>query len=196
MDILPIIEKAISSKEKLMIVYLGGSRPGVVREIAPLSLDNGKVRARCYLSNTVKTFMIKKIQIMDSDGVLTEANYQQDEVFPFFNSYSEVYDLLVNRLVDLGWYIELSNDSISLHRKFKNGKLRKSSEISIYYDEYVYDEYVVWGSGSNEIPEAKKRKKMNPYMFSARNEQTCGFKSLEKSVRKFVKYAELLAPNE
>lgn len=196
MDIIPIIKNAIDSKDRLMVVYLGGSQPGAVREIAPLSLKNGKVRARCYISNVIKTFLAEKMQIMDSDGALSETNYKQDEVFPLFNSYNEVYEYLKQRLLDLGWHVTFTSDSISLHKKFKNGNPRKTSEVSIYFDEYTFEMYADWDSERSFTPEVEERKKMNPYMFSAKNEQTCGFKTLEKSVRKFVKFSELLAPNK
>ncbi|KZN59339.1 hypothetical protein N473_04030 [Pseudoalteromonas luteoviolacea CPMOR-1] len=196
MDTLSIIENAINSKEKLMVVYLGGSQPGAVREIAPLSIKNGKVRARCYMSNVIKTFLTEKIQIMDSDGALTETNYTQDEVYPLFHSYYEVYEYLKQRLLYLGWHVTFTSDSISVHKKFKNGNPRKTSEVSIYFDEYTSEMFADWDSEGSFTPEVEVRKKKKPYMFSAKNEQTCGFKTLEKSVRKFVKFSELLAPNK
>jgi len=196
MDISPIIEKAINSKERLMVVYLGGSQPGAVREISPLSLKNGKIRARCYMSNVTKTFLVEKMQIMDTDGVLTETSYKQEEALPKFISYSEVYDFLKQRLVEFGWHINFTTDSVSLHLKFKNGRSLKRSEVSIYFDEYTFDCYAEWDSDGNFSPEIEERKKISPYMFSAKDQQTCGFKSLEKSVLKFIKFAELLAPNK
>jgi len=196
MDISPIIEKAINSKERLMVVYLGGSQPGAVREIAPLSQKNGKIRARCYMSNAIKTFLAEKMQIMDSDGALTETTYKQEEILPQFNSYNEVYDFLKQRLADLGWYINVKKDSLSLHLKFKNGNPLKRSEVSIYFDEYTTDCYVDWDSNGDFSPEIEERKKTNPYMFSAKDQQTCGFKTLEKSALKFIKFAEILAPNK
>jgi len=44
----------------------GGCKPGAVREIAPISVKNGKVKARCYSSNVVKTFVAKEIEILNS----------------------------------------------------------------------------------------------------------------------------------
>lgn len=60
-----VLQEAITTGEVLRIRYEGGSQPGAERDISPISLKEGKVRARCYSSNAVKLFVIDKITILD-----------------------------------------------------------------------------------------------------------------------------------
>jgi hypothetical protein len=67
MDVSENIKGAIECHEVLTVKYHGGSsKPCSVRQIHPLqTLDTGKVRAKCLSSNSVKVFMIDKIEIVD-----------------------------------------------------------------------------------------------------------------------------------
>lgn len=60
------LQEAIDDGEELKVIYQGGSQPGSLREIAPISLKNGKVSARCFTSNAVKSFLLEKISIVDA----------------------------------------------------------------------------------------------------------------------------------
>lgn len=62
-EVLARLESAIGTGELVSIVYHGGSQPGAFREITPLQIEDGKVRARCYTSNAVKTFALDKIEL-------------------------------------------------------------------------------------------------------------------------------------
>lgn len=60
-----IIHEAISTGEVLTIRYHGGSSPGATRQIAPIRImSNGTVQARCFTSDAVKPFFIRKIEIL------------------------------------------------------------------------------------------------------------------------------------
>ncbi|MFO7875462.1 MAG: hypothetical protein R6U55_02625 [Desulfovermiculus sp.] len=61
------ISMAIDTGEVLRIQYHGGSQPGAIREIAPKSLKNGKVRAYCYSSESTKSFLLNKIEVVSNE---------------------------------------------------------------------------------------------------------------------------------
>lgn len=68
MDIETRVRQAIAAGEVLKITYEGGSQPGSVREIAPMTIESGKVRAHCYMSGAVKQFSLAKITIVEGDA--------------------------------------------------------------------------------------------------------------------------------
>ena len=82
------IREAAEAGEVLRVIYAGGSQPGARREIAPISIQNGKVRARCFSSNAVKTFVIDKIEVVEGNqattavewnaGAMPSVNYSAD----------------------------------------------------------------------------------------------------------------------
>jgi hypothetical protein len=58
------LENAIDSSATLRVRYFGGSSPGGEREIQPISVKDGKVRARCLLSGETKTFIVEKMELV------------------------------------------------------------------------------------------------------------------------------------
>ena len=61
--ILDSLQEAIQSGHSLKVRYFGGSTPGAERELFPLSIANGKVRARCVVTQQAKTFVIEKMEL-------------------------------------------------------------------------------------------------------------------------------------
>jgi hypothetical protein len=53
-DVETVLQEAIETGEIITIIYKGGSKTGAKRDISPISIKNGKVRARCHSSNAVK----------------------------------------------------------------------------------------------------------------------------------------------
>lgn len=43
-----VLVDAIENKQSLTVVYLGGSQPGTLRNISPISINGDKLRARCH----------------------------------------------------------------------------------------------------------------------------------------------------
>ena len=66
------LHAAIEDGEVLRITYAGGSQPGAERDIAPISIKDGKVRARCYSSNAVKMFVIDKVSLVGASSSTSE----------------------------------------------------------------------------------------------------------------------------
>lgn len=187
--------------EVVKIRYHGGSQPGVLREIAPISVREGKVRARCFESDAIKLFAIDKIEIVkpSSKGERWDKDKAETE------HYLSLAHLLKEKeqfLRGLGWHIESSLDgdeqSLTLHRSFKNGKLLKGWDISLTYEKYTYDMVIDWESDDYEV-EATPRitgKRQRPWSVSAKNETTRSYGSLDKAEAKFSEWVNAYAPSK
>ena len=139
MDVVQALESSIEAGEILVVAYHGGSKPGSVREIAPISIKNGKVRARCYSSNAVKTFIAEKIEILNSHEDKPSEKWEASIVpFSDCDSISSFIENARSDLEELGWFVQCSKDEhAQLFRYFKNGKLRKTSDIDFSFNEYT-----------------------------------------------------------
>ena len=78
-----VLVDAIENKQSLTVVYLGGSQPGTLRNISPISINGDKLRARCHSSGAVKVFNLGKIQL-PSDSCAVSMHYGEMTTFmPF-----------------------------------------------------------------------------------------------------------------
>ncbi|EOO8726807.1 hypothetical protein I5R18_RS00010 [Escherichia coli] len=66
-----ILLDAIENKKSLTVIYLGGSQPGTLRDISPISISEDKLRARCHSTDAVKFFNIGKIQLPSDSSMIT-----------------------------------------------------------------------------------------------------------------------------
>jgi len=67
MDVIARLKEALKSGEIIKIVYYGGSQPGTCREITPLRILDDEVTAKCYQSDSIKTFKIAKIELVTNE---------------------------------------------------------------------------------------------------------------------------------
>jgi hypothetical protein len=172
--ILNKLAEAISTGELINIIYHGGSEPGTARMIMPIKIEGDKVRARCYASNKVKAFSLEKIEfaaddISDYTGTHQEPASLEEAITPY-----------LDELKAAGWDIELTSDSVRLFTFFKNGKRRKTSELSLSYyipqEHYEFDE--------PEAVEEPDGINQRPW-----HVQGHAYKYLSKAVSKFLKLA-------
>jgi hypothetical protein len=142
----PDIVEAISTGEILTVVYHGGSQPGTKRQISPIKITTGKVYARDLVSGSVKWFAIEKLEIVDADSPvppyrLNARELDKSDFLPFLSA-------KIEELKSLGWHIELSDLSVSAHRPYKNGKIRKGADTGIHFRaEAAKRPWYVWGPG-------------------------------------------------
>ncbi len=186
------LREAIESGEVLKVIYRGGSQPGTLREIAPISIKNNKVSARCYTSNANKSFALEKIVIVEGEVRPPAAGWQPELVR--HEQYRSISQLLENQqslLVQLGWHIEHDNNHLSLHRKFKTGKPLKSSDVALHYEEYTYD---VVADKDGELRKENMRKRERPWTVRGKNRNTKTFSRLEGAAEVFMEWAKSLAP--
>lgn len=191
-ELIEKLTEAIETGEVLSIIYHGGSQPGAVRQLSPIKVTHREVRAREIETGIVKTFLVAKIEL--AGGQTTARRYVPEEGNNINEpaSIQEAFQNEVEELESLGWHVQLEEDSISLHRYFKNGKPLKGSDVSLYFDEYTSD-FVVDLDG--ELQEENVRKKQKPWMVRAKGINTRSYSSLYKAANLFIEQANRLAPN-
>jgi hypothetical protein len=188
-----ILQKAIDNAEVIKIKYHGGSQPGTVRKISPISISNDKVIARCLSSNSVKAFIISKIELCESnnqdDGIEWDPAKKSEVKY---GSFAIFCDLHRSELESLGWHVNSDANFISIHRRFKNGNPLKGSDVSLYYEEFTSDVFV---DMDGEFREENVRKRQRPWMVSVRGMQSRTYGNLDKAADLFMEHAKLLSPN-
>lgn len=187
---LDLLVEATQTGEILSIEYHGGSKPGSRRQIAPIRIDGGSVVARCYSSGQVKHFNIRKIQVFENDAPISYWNPRDSSPpQPRYNNLPEVVQCNEAELLSIGWHIVFDEESISLFRRFKNGKLLKHPEIRIEYVETIEDGY--YDLDMNWQSEIKQRTR--PWVISMRNGGTA-FGRIDRAAQRFMQEARRLAP--
>lgn len=186
------IERAIADGKRLNIIYNGGSHPGAMREIAPISITNGKVMARCYTSNEVKTFTLEKIEIIESEISENKMKWSRTLKYgPRLESIEDLFDREHGTLIKLGWHVEHDENNLTLHRMGKRGKLLKSEDIRLSYIEYSHD--IVMNLDGEWIEERKKRTR--PYSLRSPKKNSRTFGNLVSASIFFMEWAIEMAPN-
>lgn len=99
----------------------------------------------------------------------------KDLIDNIFNSYGHT-------LIKAGWHIETSEESISLHRFFKNGKPRKGSDIYLAY--FEFDESIVDVDDKGNI--FYPNKKTRPWFLGATSHPSKTFKNAEAAAVAFL----------
>lgn len=193
MDTALRLRQAIVAGEVLKIVYEGGSQPGATREIAPMSIHGDKVQAHCYTSNAIKQFRIEKIKILDGNVQAGVPTWQPGQAT--VERYESLSSLLASTratLVRLGWHIENTEASLSLHRRRKNGTPLKGYDVWLLYEEYAYDSVL---GLDGEIHKENVRKRQRPWTVRGKDQETKSFGALDKAAELFLELAKLLAPS-
>jgi hypothetical protein len=150
------------------------------------------VSARCYTSNSVKSFALDKIVVVEGESRPSAAEWQPGLVKP--EQYASISDLVDNQkdhLVLLGWHLEHDKYHLSLHRKVKTGKPLKGSDVALYFEEYTHD--LVAGT-DGELHEENMRKRQRPWTVRGKNQDTKTYSHLDKAAEVFMEWAKLLAP--
>jgi hypothetical protein len=193
-EMLEYLQKASKSGEIVKIIYDGGSQPGAVREVSPVSISEYDMKARDIATGIVKTFLLLKIRFPDSNS--NAPKYDPNSP-PFPNvkikqTISETLTSKVAEIESLGWKVYIQQDGISVHRYFKNGKPRKLPDVSLVYNEFTYDVYV--DGDSDKIIE-EERKSTRPYRVDSPSFETGRtFSDLSNAIILFLNKVKLLAP--
>jgi len=139
------LNEAAEAGEVITVVYYGGSQPGTKRRLTPIKATPIELRARDIATDEVKTFLVSKIEIVPD-------NHPAKEYVPGFVAQPKFADLLealgskVKELQAIGWYVSLSENSVSVHRYFRNGKPRKGADAGILkYEEGSNRPWYVFG---------------------------------------------------
>ena len=201
-EILKCLQDAQETGQVIGIIYHGGSQPGSFREISPVKIDNNKVRARCYASNTVKTFNIDKIELRGDLPTKEEkaAEWNTDYIdADRFGNPATILSTYKEYLTSLGWNVQLNFEEdigqtrICLHTFFKNGKLRKTPVITLSHSPLTSDHFVQLDSDEILI---QYRENSRPWSIGGKNcSNTRTFTKADKAVYEFLKLAKTQAPN-
>jgi hypothetical protein len=191
-----VLIDAIGTGELLTIIYHGGSQPGATREILPIKVTGNKVRARCYTSNAVKTFVIDKIELCKNQTATPATWDAKNKNKVKFSTISAVYKENKEQLESYGWHVLFSESSdgeeacLSLHTLFKNEKVRKTPKALLSYSKYapvtIFDEET-----GEIIYTGEKKESTRPYYTQSR-----AFGKLDNAVKLFMENAEEKAPNK
>ncbi len=191
MNVEDFLKAAIKNSDVVKIVYLGGSQPGSAREITPIQIRDGKCRARCHISNAEKIFNISKMQLLeDSQPFATSAWNPEIQNRVNYSTIEEFVHAEAQNIFALGWHLESSDTSVSLHRKFKNGKPMIGSDVSLNFEEFTSDLGV--DESGNEFEE-NVRKRVRPWVVRGKNKDTKTFSSLDGALLIFLLWAQQIA---
>lgn len=191
-----VLTRAIQAGEILTIKYHGGSQPGAVREIAPISLSGQKLRARCYTSGAVKVFVVEKIEICEEGNISADPKWDPSALpIVQYATISDIYKAQSAVLENSGWHINHELDILSLHRIRKNGTPLKGPDVSITYSEWTSEQYIDQDDDGELIYlESNRRKSARPYGVRGKNHHGASFANLDKAAELFLRLAVELSP--
>lgn len=198
------LKEAIKTGEILKIRYFGGSTPGSERAISPVSIIDDKVRARCIETGAVKTFSISKMELAIF-GEPSKLSLKQSFSPPELPNISEITDYISESLEALGWIVQSTDTSLTLHTAFKNGKVKKTPVASLNFEEfdYVFPEPDInapgfdWGDfipDDDDLENAEKVKRERPWVVRAKDKNTATYGYSNKAMIRFMEWADELSP--
>jgi hypothetical protein len=120
-----ILQNSIHTGELINIIYNGGSVPGASRMIMPIAIEGNKIKARCYKTNTVKSFFLEKITLAESDKITYTGEHKEPETL------IKALEPHLDELKRLGWELESNDIEAGLFTYYKNGKRRKMAAVGI-----------------------------------------------------------------
>lgn len=189
--ILDSLQEAIQSGHSLKVRYFGGSTPGGEREIFPLSIADGKVRARCVVTQQAKTFVIEKMELVEA-GVASVIAETFQAPPPTFDTLAEFSAHHSPGLSEIGWVVQPEEGSVSLHRTFKNGKMVKNPDVSLTFEAMTSDSVLDMDTG--EFVEMNLRPRERPWILHGKGQTTKTFGDIKKAQLAFLEFAKTLAP--
>ena len=179
--------------EVVKIIYRGGTQPGTVREISPVSVSESEIQARDMTSGIVKRFNLSKIELADDNTVARPYDPNAIPQPEPFQSIESAFGPRITELEKMGWYVTLAENGIALRHFFKNGKPLKSSDISLTYDEFIVEQF--YDPDLDDWVTAK-HPSARPYQLVGTTFRTARtFKSLSSAMNLFMEEARINAPS-
>lgn len=183
-----IIQQAIDNKEKISVIYHGGSMSGHPRELGPISIKGNKLRAKCYKSDALKTFVIDKIQIITDDGELTEQKTVPVKRALSFSpelTLTDVAAAIRPHFKDQEWLTNFneSEQALLIYPRFKNGKPKKLPDFALYYEEYRTE--FILNNDTGDLDEVTI-KRVKPWIVKCKGKAVTSFGYLNTAIEKFL----------
>lgn len=193
-----IIQTAIEAKQKINVIYHGGSMSGQPRELGPISIKGNKLRAKCYKTDAFKTFLIERIQIITSDGELTEQKALTVKPTPVVSpkqALSDIFAAIKPHFKDREWLIDFNEaeQSLLIYPRFKNGKPKKSIELALYYEQCRSD--LIFNEQTGDLDEVTI-KRVKPWIVKCKNKTATSFGYLNTAAEKFLVWCDEVLESE
>lgn len=129
------IAQAIEAKSDLQIIYYGGSNPGGKRTITPASVGN-RLRAFCHNDNIEKTFLYHLIDLSEYKEIDHKSG-QSKLIADWSPTPISLESSIREYLPELESYcdqLQLTENTIEMYCRYKNGKLQKTPFLSLEQD--------------------------------------------------------------
>lgn len=177
------LRESLLTGEILTIIYSAGSRKGQLRQIVVIQMIEGdeKIRAKCLIDGVTKSFYIDKISIINEYGVITHsAKFEPAKVYDRVQQLQDELNIL---LAEQPLYINCTENSLSIHKVWKNGNPQKGYLISISFSEFTsngvyFDEEV-------GLTETEDRLSTRPWFVSG-GKNSNSFKYFDKAAHYFL----------
>ena len=203
------LREAIKTGETLHIRYFGGRTPGSERYISPINIYKDKVRAHCMQTESVKTFMIYKLELV-IPGEPSQLAFKHSFEPPEFTNIEEIANYLTDSLQAFVWITQTTETSITLHGAFKNGKAKKTPVVSLDFEEFKYmwpepdtsspdfdwDDFVPDIVEGYTLEDAEMIKRKRPWVVRAKSKETATYGLSKKAIIRFMEWADELSPSE
>lgn len=136
-----IIEKSIANETPIEIIYWAGSQPGSKRLIQPVAIEGDKLRAVCLATGQIKLFFLNKIDIdnLDNPGFKSYRLGAVDHQAEILNLH-QISKTFIDQLTADGWHVIITEVSLGVHLKYKNGTPHKTAEVDLLYFQERCDE--------------------------------------------------------
>lgn len=121
------------------IIYHGGSQPGARRDIVPLVVSDDLVMADDRATDSLRSFRLEMVELFDPSSTAEPYNPAHQAEQDVELTILEMFEPARGDLAALGWHVEISDHSVTLHRYFKNGKPRKAADVSLTYAPMTVD---------------------------------------------------------
>lgn len=178
------IQAALDSHSPVDVAYMGGSQPGVLRRITPIELKGQLLRARCHTTGVAKAFRVDRLVVAGDDLPEYVA-----EPSPQFHTIQDVRAFYEDTIVGRGLAVQLEatngEEHLTVHRKFKNGKVMKGSIARLSLSPFVEQSYVDM-EGDALVERVDRHRTDKPWLIWAKGVTTSRFKYLDKAAKKFI----------
>lgn len=188
-DKLDQLRQAIDTGEVVTIIYHGGSQPGTSRQIQPRKLDSKHLRAIDVATHRNKQFLLDKLEI--ASGTTGAAQYDPSAPPPKTPSLSEFIEQHTEELASLGWHIEQTESSATLHHHFKNGKPQKTPRVGVRHEPYTTS--LIIDDDEDRLREEQVPAK-RPWKVFGINDATRSFKRPHDAFNAFLRLAREITP--
>ncbi len=186
------LTRAARDHEPILIAYHGGSQPGTVRHLVPISVGRDYMDAEDVASGCEKTYRIARVEFPPDSGYLS-LRYEPEGVNNAARSIGEHFHDVRDKLEATGWHVTLVDDAIELRAFFKNGNMRKTAALALHYSEFsvaLVDDF----DGRGEYEE--KRLSKRPYSLWGKRLPTARtYSKLSSATAVFMEEARCLAPS-